>query len=219
MFQNAITQTKDLSSCSVHEAVNYRHNTVHIQNNFNNGLLDAAKCMNRIIYRGPKSSKRVYAECKAARTEARKRWRKFRSEERNTEKVEEIRERGEKHGKGGGSYAGGSSGAKRSTEKVEEIQQREARYRSTEKVEEIQERREKIHGKGRGNSGARREARKRWRKFRSKEKHGKGGGNSVQEQREARKRWRKFRSKEKHGKGGENSGVKRSTEKVEEIQE
>ena len=60
-----------------------------------------------------------------ARREARKRWRKFRSEERNTEKVEEIRERGEKHGKGGG-----SSGAKRSTEKVEEIQeQREARKR------------------------------------------------------------------------------------------
>ena len=110
MFQNAITQTKDLSSCFVHEAMNYRHNTVHIQNNFNNGLLDA--CMNRIIYRGPKSSKRVYAECKAARREARKRWRKFRSEERNSEKVEEIRERGEKHGKGGG-----NSGAKRETRK------------------------------------------------------------------------------------------------------
>ena len=41
----------------------------------------------------------------------------------------------------------------------------------------------------------------------------------VQEQREARKRWRKFRSKEKHGKGGGNSGAKRSTKKVEEIQE
>ena len=150
MFQNAITQTKDLSSCSVHEAVNYRHNTVHIQNNFNNGLLDAATCMNRIIYRGPKSSKRVYAECKAARTEARKRWRKFRSEERNTEKVEEIRERGEKHGKGGG-----NSGVKRSTEKVEEIQeQREARkrwrkFRSKEK-----------HGKGGGSSGAKRSTEK-----------------------------------------------------------
>ena len=65
MFQNVITQAKDLLSCSVDEAVNY----------FNNGFLDAAACMKRRVSKGLKSSKWFDVECKVARRETRKWWR------------------------------------------------------------------------------------------------------------------------------------------------
>ena len=68
MFQNVITQAKDLLSCSVDEAVNC----------LNNGLLEAAACMKHKTSKGLKSSKWFAVECKAARRETRKWWRKFR---------------------------------------------------------------------------------------------------------------------------------------------
>ena len=68
MFQNVITQAKDLLSCSVDEAVNC----------LNNGLLEAAACMKRRVSKGLKSSKWFDVECKAVRRETRKWWRKFR---------------------------------------------------------------------------------------------------------------------------------------------
>ena len=68
MFQNIIIQAKDLLTRSVDEAVNC----------LNSGLLEAAACMKCKIYKGPKSSKWFDVECKAARKETRKWWRKFR---------------------------------------------------------------------------------------------------------------------------------------------
>ena len=68
MFQNIIILAKDLLSRSVDEAVNC----------LNRGLLEAAACMKRKIYKGPKSSKWFDVECTAARKETRKWWRKFR---------------------------------------------------------------------------------------------------------------------------------------------
>ena len=58
----------DLLTRSVDEAVNC----------LNSGLLEAAACMKRKIYEGPKSSKWFDVECKAARKETRKWWREFR---------------------------------------------------------------------------------------------------------------------------------------------
>ena len=68
IFQNVITQAKDLLSCSVDEAVNC----------LNNGLLEAAACMKRRVSKGLKSSKWFDVECKAVSRETRKWWRKFR---------------------------------------------------------------------------------------------------------------------------------------------
>ena len=68
MFQNVITQAKDVLSCSVNEAVNC----------LNNGLLEAAACMKRRVSKGLKSSKWFDVECKVARRQTRKWWRKFR---------------------------------------------------------------------------------------------------------------------------------------------
>ena len=68
MFQNVITQAKDLLGCSVDEAVNC----------LNNELLEAAACMKRRVSKGLKSSKWFDVECKAAWRETRKWWRKFR---------------------------------------------------------------------------------------------------------------------------------------------
>ena len=68
MFQNIITQAKDLLTRSVDEDVNC----------LDSGLLEAAACMKRNIYEGPKSSKWFDVECKAARKETRKWWREFR---------------------------------------------------------------------------------------------------------------------------------------------
>ena len=65
MFQNIIIQAKDLLTRSVDEAVNC----------LNSGLLEAAACMMRRIYKGTTSSKWFDVECKAARTETRKWWR------------------------------------------------------------------------------------------------------------------------------------------------
>ena len=65
MFQNIIIQAKDLLTRSVDEAVNC----------LNSGLLEAAACMKRKIYKGPKSSTWFDVECKAARKETPKWWR------------------------------------------------------------------------------------------------------------------------------------------------